>query len=153
MFSVTEIYDMAITLEKNGRQFYEEALSRVIDTQVKKLITFLRDQEIEHLEVFTKLKNQHLGKNPQRRVTPPGMKDFVDDIMSGRLLSWEDHPVISEDTSFQSILKAALEFEKDGLAFFQFMKEALDSPEDLAEIERILEQEHDHVEKLKSLKA
>jgi rubrerythrin len=152
MFSVTEIYDMAITLEKNGRRFYEEALSRVTDTEVKKLITFLRDQEVEHLEVFTKLKNQHLSKNPQRRAAPPGMEDFVQDIMSGRLFSWEDHPLISEDTPFQSILEAALEFEKDGLAFFQFMKEALDSPEDLAEMEQILEQEHDHVEKLKNLR-
>lgn len=152
MFSLTEIYDMAITLEKNGRQFYEEALSRVTDTQVKKLITFLRDQEMEHLEAFTKLKNQHSETNPQMRAAPPGMKDFVHDIMSGRLLSWEDHPVIAENTSFQNILEAALEFEKDGLAFFQFMKEALDTPEDLAEMERILEQEHDHVEKLKGLK-
>jgi rubrerythrin len=142
---------MAITLEKNGKKFYEEALNRVTDEQIKKLLAFLHDQEVRHLEVFTQFKNEHYEKNPQSKKTPPGMEDFVHDIMAGRLFSWEDHPIIEENTSFQSILQVALEFEKDGLTFFQFMKEALDSPEDLSEMERILEEEREHVEKLTSL--
>jgi rubrerythrin len=151
MFTLAEIYEMAITLEKNGKKFYEEALSRVTDERIKKLLGFLRDQEVRHLEFFTHLKNEHHKKNPQPRITPPGMNDFVQHIMAGRLFSWEEHPDIEEDTSFQSILEAALEFEKDGLTFFQFMKEALDSPEDLSEMEKILEEEREHVEKLSSL--
>jgi len=151
MFTVQEIYDIAITLEKNGIKFYEEALKRVADERVLELLTFLLEEERGHLETFTRYKEEHLLKGTKSQKAPPGMEDFLKNVMAGRMLSWEDRPSIEEGTSFKDIKEAAIEFETDGLIFFEFMRDMLDSDEDLTEMDRIIGEERKHVERLNNL--
>ena len=38
MFTLAEIFDIAMNLERNGQEFYEQSLKRVIDKKVKEMI-------------------------------------------------------------------------------------------------------------------
>lgn len=52
-YSVNEIIEMAVQIERNGYAFYNEAAKRKdLDDDSRKLITWLRDAELDHEKTF-----------------------------------------------------------------------------------------------------
>ncbi len=148
MFTLKDVLEIAVNLEKNGRKFYEEAMVRVKDPTVLDLLRQLRDQELHHLETFRRLRDLHVRDTNVRDVSPRGMEDFVRDSMSGRLLSWNEKPAIDGSQSYREILESALEFEQDSVTFFRFMSEMVDGGEEKRVVDLIIREELAHVERL-----
>ena len=48
MFTLNEIYDLAIQIEKNGEDYYREAEKKVSETSLKDQFLRLADQEAKH---------------------------------------------------------------------------------------------------------
>jgi rubrerythrin len=151
-FTLAEIFDIAMNLERNGQEFYEQSLKRVIDKKVKEFLIHLRDQEINHLHTFARLKEAHAADKKPAPKLPPEMTDLLQTSMTGHLLSWDERPDIDHNTTFAELLDAALEFERDSVLFFQFMRELVELPEEREIIDRIVEEENHHVEQLSRMK-
>ena len=47
-FNAGEVYKIAIQIEENGKQFYDESQKSIDSAEVKKLFAELAGQEIEH---------------------------------------------------------------------------------------------------------
>jgi rubrerythrin len=56
MFSIREIIDMAIQLEKNAETFYRAALAKMPTPSLEPVLVCLADEEREHAEWFERLK-------------------------------------------------------------------------------------------------
>lgn len=51
------IFDFAITMEKEGEQYYRELAAKVSGEGMQKILNMLADDEVKHYRVFEKMKN------------------------------------------------------------------------------------------------
>ena len=56
MFNADEVFRVAIQIEENGKNFYEQAQIKTNDEAVKNLFAFLAHEEVKHKEKFSRLK-------------------------------------------------------------------------------------------------
>ena len=58
VYSINEIIEMAVQIERNGYAFYNEATKRKdLDDKSHEFISWLRDQELEHEKKFLSLRD------------------------------------------------------------------------------------------------
>ncbi|MCB5257959.1 MAG: hypothetical protein LHW47_02285, partial [Candidatus Cloacimonetes bacterium] len=58
VYSINEIIEMAVQIERNGYAFYNEASKRKdLDDKSCEFISWLRDQELEHEKSFLALRD------------------------------------------------------------------------------------------------
>ena len=56
MFSVNEILDLAIRIEKNGENTYRRAMDEINESELTTLLEWMADEEVKHADFFSNLK-------------------------------------------------------------------------------------------------
>jgi rubrerythrin len=144
MFSAREIYDIAIRLEENGSRFYRAALSHVSDESLRDTLKWLADEEEGHRNRFVAMKNE----------VKPETDDLWADQMSTAILQGavEHHAFSLEETEFASVedetelLKVAIDFEQDGILFYEIIRSFITDSGTLGHIDEIIAEEQKHIE-------
>jgi rubrerythrin len=150
MFSVREIVDMAIQIEKNGEGYYREALRKTTDPSLESLLTFLADQESKHARWFEELK--------KRLKAPAGGGDLaeIDGIMLQRLVGEQrfslDDVDVSQLDDVKKLLEVSIELEKDTIVFYQMLQAFIDDPDTLEGLNEIIAEENSHIQMLSKYK-
>ncbi len=115
-FSAKEAIQMAIDLEKNGRQFYKEAEAKTQNESGKRIFKMLAEEEITHLRTFEKMLDEGdslsdwkkwLGDLPVTRQVPV----FSENVPAGT--------VTKERTDEIEALRLAMKQEREAIAFFE----------------------------------
>ena len=148
MFSVEEIFELAIRLEKNGEHYYRHFLDSLQDPEIKKIFSWLADQEVQHANFFNHLKQMHSERPSDFHETPDGV--LLQDYLGDRALSLDDVDLASL-TDPHRVLQAALEFENDTIVFFDMIKVFVTEKSALAQLEAIILEERRHIEILQNL--
>lgn len=134
--NVKEFIQMAIEFEKNSASFYHQILGYAQDAISEELISLLEAQEMEHVRILT----DYLQKEDN-----PGMIQFPPSIqlsMPG-LVSWE--------ITVQKVMEVAMERERlSKEIYLEAAKQVKGRFKEV--IEGLAAFEHEHEEKLKSLK-
>ena len=60
MFSVEEVLDLAIRLENNGERYYRHFQITTEDQEICRTLAWLADQEVQHAQLFSRLKQRHV---------------------------------------------------------------------------------------------
>ena len=63
MFTVNEILDIAIRLEKNGEAVYRQAMEKVTNPEIASTLAWMADEEVRHAERLAGLKNDTTGQS------------------------------------------------------------------------------------------
>ena len=58
MFTAHEILDMAIRLEENGESVYRDAAAQTTDPDIRALLLWMAEEEVEHARWFSDLKKK-----------------------------------------------------------------------------------------------
>ena len=58
MFTLSEIIDLAIRIEKNGENAYRKAQEEVSNPSLASMLQWLAEEEVEHVKWFTRLKEK-----------------------------------------------------------------------------------------------
>lgn len=151
MFTVRDIYDLAIRIEENGERFYRQAMGEVSSPRLKKLLQWNADEEVEHREFFRQKKNALQD--------PQDMEDELAEQMSGFVLrdAVSDHAFSLEEVDFSRIsderelIRKAIGFEQDSITFYEIIGSFITDPVTLEEIENIKEEEKKHITLLEDL--
>jgi rubrerythrin len=148
MFSLHEIYDLAIRIEKNGEKFYREARKRVSDEDLKSMLTRLADDEVKHEEFFRKKKDALVLKSED-----PEMEEEASTVLRGILGDQtfslkEANP--ADLKSVEDMIKLAIEFEKDTVLFYEMLSPLSTRKETLKGLEEIIQEEKRHIEILQA---
>lgn len=143
MFTIQEILDIAIRIEKNGEKFYREAMAKVSDDSVTALLEWLADAEVEHWQGFTKLK-QSLEADAGSRELEEMSGALLQDILGDQKFSLSDID-LSEVHGVERLLELAVEFENDTILFFEMISGLIDDSETLAWLETIIREERHHI--------
>lgn len=151
-FNAEEVFDMAITIEENGKKFYDEACKLIEDQTIKNLFKDLAQEEIKHRERFIELKKFIPKEVKGQTVYDPDneitlyLKMMADDHVF-RTSEGVTDKVASIQTT-EDALKLALQFEKDSIVFFLTMKDHTEDPKGKELIDLLVKEEQQHLRRI-----
>jgi rubrerythrin len=150
MFSLHEIYDLAIRIEKNGERFYRKATAHFPNEGLKSMLNRLAEDEVKHAEFFAR-KKETLRFKPE----DPEMEETASAILQGILGDQtfslkEANPADLENE--EELLNLAVEFEKDTILFYEMLTPLVTGRETLKGLEEIVQEEKRHIENLQGFR-
>ena len=150
MFSIREIIDIAIKIEKNGESFYRDALEKISNPELKPVLLFLADQEHEHAQWFEKLKRKTKKAGGEQKVAEIS-EAMLQNLIGDQRFSLGDAN-LSELNTVESLIELAIEVEKDTILFYQMLQAFIDDSDTLEGLNEIIAEENRHIEVLKEYK-
>jgi rubrerythrin len=148
-FNADEVFQIAIKIEENGAKFYRRASEKFPDQRMRKLLGDLADMENQHKLIFTTMRDHLTGKQKKAVVFDPEdqTKEYLLAMADGRVFDINADPdkYLTPDQTPQKILKTALGFEKDSIAFYTGIRDMV--PEELGrdKIETVIREEMYHI--------
>ena len=150
MFSVREIIDMAIQIERNGEGYYREALERISEPSLESLLLFLADQEREHAQWFEDLKDRvQVSTEAGEAAEVDG--EVLQGLVGSQRFSLDDVDVTELD-GVKRLLEVSIELEKDTILFYQMLQAFIDDPDTLEGLNEIIAEENSHIQMLSEYK-
>ena len=138
MFSVQDICDIAIQIEKNGEKVYRDAQKIAHDVKLRELLGWMADDEKRHIQWFL-----NLARNIQKTTKDPQIealgKSLLRDSIGNQTFSLTQKK-INQAVTIEQIIKQSIEFEKDTIIFYEMVSKFIDDEEIIAQIERIIEE-------------
>ena len=113
MFSIGEIFDMAIQIEKNGEKFYRDALEKISNPSLRSLLEWMADQEAEHQSWFSEKKETVRTKVDDVELEEMG-RTILQNILGDQTFSLKEAD-LSRMNNVEDLLRLAVEFENDSI--------------------------------------
>ena len=142
-FDSVEALKMARNLEIKGIRFYDDLLNKTMDTAAKEVLSYLREQEKEHLVIFERL---------LQREEPAALDDDEDSLFAS-----VDNGVFAQsgeeiaETDFDAALAVGVNIEKRSLAFYLEVMKYMEDEEGRNTLKKIINEEKKHWEELQRL--
>ena len=146
MFSVREIFDLAIRIEKNGEQFYQDAMIKTSNPYLKSLLEWLADQEVEHENWFLERKKMLETKGNDLELEEMG-SSILQGILGDQSFSLREAD-LSKIDSVEALIQLAVEFEKDSILFYEMIASLIVDDETSEKLNEIITEENRHIELL-----
>jgi rubrerythrin len=150
MFSITEIIEIAVQLEKNGEKVYREAIGKSKNTEMDDLLLRIAEEELEHIDWFLNLKNE-IEKSQDRPQVKEMDASLIDDLMGKQTFSLGDVD-FSRVKNSEHLIDIFIEFEKDTILFYEMLKTFLVDEKTIGHLEKIIQEESSHIEKFEDLR-
>lgn len=145
-FNADDILEMAEQIERNGARFYREAAAGVPDPKAKTFLVRLAEMEDEHERTYAYLRAQLLTPEHIPTVFDPEGEAML------YLRAMADTQVFFQETvdfrSMASILKTAIQNEKDSIAFYLGLKELVPESRGRQRIDEVIREEMSHIQLL-----
>lgn len=145
-----DVIDLAVQTETRGETFYRGAIAKADTQDAKALFTYLADEEVRHREVFEGLSAQIVFTE----VDSTTWEDAIGYIEAAvdREFFVSDAPIraIPVGDTVEEMIKQAIDFEKQTLLFFYGLRDLV-QPSNRLLIDRIIDEEKDHVRRLAAM--
>jgi rubrerythrin len=148
MFSIKEVFDMAIMLEKNGETTYRRAAKNMSASPLTDLLEWMAEEETRHAEWFLS-RQQKAVLVPLNPVAEEMGRELFNDLLNGRNFSLDDVD-FSRIEHISAMVETFIEFEKDTILFYQMLETFLQDEQTRKELEKIIDEEERHVESLRA---
>ena len=150
MFSILEIIDIAIQLEKNGEQVYRRAAGQVVDDELKRMLLWFADEEVRHEQYFISLKRE-VEENVGDHFDADMSRELIDRFIREQKFSLKDVD-FTRIADLEELLNIFIEFEEDTLRFYEILKPFVTDSTDAGKIDQIIAEEKSHISQLKEIK-
>lgn len=151
-FNAAEVFQIAVEIEENGRAFYEKALAKIDDAEVRAIFKDLAQQEVEHKRKFQELKAQLPPEAAQSTVYDPNNESalYLKMMADGHVFRTSDSvdAQIAKVRDAVDALRMAMEFEKDSVIFFLSMQDATEEEKGRRFIGLLVKEEQEHLRRL-----
>ena len=146
-FNADEVFEMAEQIERNGGKFYRAAAKKF--PEISKLLLELAAMEDKHLKTFSNMRADLSGTELEEPVfDPDGQAQMYLRVMAdGHVFDVKADPVeklANKDTP-EDVLKMAIGLERDSIAFYVGLKEAVSNKAGKDKVEDIIKEEMGHV--------
>lgn len=152
IFAGSEIVEIGIQIEKNGRDFYNIMANQSKNSKAKELYKYLEGEEEKHIVAFQKVLDSVQRYEPQEAY-PGEYFAYMNALASNYVFTQKDKG--KEIAKKMSSGKAAIDYgigaEKDSIIFYEGMKKVVPEYEHKV-IDEIIGQEQEHLRKLSELK-
>jgi rubrerythrin len=146
MFTVKEILDMAIRIEKNGEAVYRNAIEKVSNPALVSLLKWMADEEVNHAKWFFDLKQEI--ETPSKNPFMEDMnQELLNDIIGDQSFSLKEVD-FSQIENINDLIDIFIEFEKDSILFYEMLQMLVQDEDTLAQLKKIITEEYNHIEQL-----
>ncbi len=145
MFSVNEVIDIAVQLEKNGERFYRSGAELVFAGELRELLQWLAEEEVSHREHFLEMKAKFQGRDEDPIEQLGGA--ILQSAVSDHVLSLDEVDCTKIETE-ADLVDIAISFEKDGIAFYEILQSFMSDRDALRTVTEIINEEKKHVDLL-----
>lgn len=147
MFTLNDLFDIAIKMEENGRAVYLDALKQSGSREIKRLMQWMADEENCHKSWF---EDQKAGLSPGSRDLGVMLPGVIEEMMGHNTLSLSELN-FSEITTPVQMLETFIMFENDTIMFYQFLETFVESESVKAGLHKIIAEETAHVDKISAM--
>ncbi|MEM5787193.1 MAG: ferritin family protein [Syntrophobacteraceae bacterium] len=149
-FNAAEVYKIAITIEENGKRFYEESQKSIDVPEVKQLFAELAQQEVDHKHRFESLMAQIPPASSAPTVWDPEneLDKYIKMMADMHIFVGDITGQVTQVKDARSALKMAIEFEKDSVIFFLSLEDAMAGQKDQELIKTLVKEEQAHLRRL-----
>jgi rubrerythrin len=149
MFTSHDVLDIAIQLENNGEKTYRDAVRHASTGKLKDLLVWMANEEKNHARWFSNLKNR-LIKGEDHHLVAEMSRALVEDVIQGQAFSLEEIDFSTLDTP-KKMISTFIGFEGDTIAFYEFLKNFVEDPMVVRQLEQIITEENNHIAQLQDL--
>jgi len=151
IFKASELYQLAIRIEENGEKFYRKMAEKLENANMKKVFTYLADEEVKHKKTFEDMVSKVEKYEPPESY--PGeyfayLRAYADNIIFSQEKLEEE---MSKIKGAISAIDFAIQRELDSILYYLEMKNLVPESERNL-IDGIIEEERRHFVKLSGLK-
>ena len=150
MFAAEEILDMAIRIEQNGEAVYRNAIEKIANSELISLLEWMADEEVKHAEWFLELKAETATLVKSPFVQEMG-QEFINDILGEQSFSLKEVD-FSQIDRINDLIDILIEFEEDGILFYEMLQPFIQDQETLGKLDRIIAEEKHHIEQLREFR-
>ena len=152
IFSASEVVQIGIQIEKNGKDFYEALTAGSGNPKARDTFTFLAGEEEKHIKVFEGILDKTEEYVPPESY-PGELLVYMKELAAGYIFTREGKGkiVASGVKNDKEATDIAIGFEKDSIIFYEGMKNMVPAYEGKVVDELIL-QEESHLVKLAELR-
>jgi len=139
-YSLSEVFRIAESIERSGHDFYTRAANQVEAPAVRQVLLDLAVKEDKHLRTFADMRQQFCARSDVHWVDPDGQAQaYLDGIATSHVFHLDaDIPeLLAALHSPESVLRLAINFERDTVAYFTALKNA------------VIQEELDHIRELR----
>jgi len=149
LFSANELLDLAIKLEKNGEAVYRDAIEKISNPELVRLLEWMADEEVKHVNWFIemKLKLDQGGVNPFMEKMS---RELFSDLLGDKNFSLKDVNFASV-SDIDELIDIFIEYEKDSIRFYQVLEPFVEDPVSLESLKKIIDEENCHIKRLLEL--
>jgi len=143
------VFEMAIVMEKTGKNFYEALALGSDDGAVREFCRRTAGQEAAHMSAFQQMRNQW-AETIRAKPPRPELSEALASLVKGRI---QPDPTavhkVAIGGNLTDALNMAVKMEQDAVAFYQEMSARL--PDSASAIQQIVDEEKKHLVGLKML--
>jgi len=152
IFAGSEIVEIGIQIEKNGRDFYNVLLKQSKDIKARELFKFLAQEEERHIKSFQDI----LKKAVRYEVQGMSADDYfayMNSLASEHVFTKADagESVAKSIKSDKEAIDKAIGFEKDSIIFYEGVKKVVPA-DDKKTVDALIYQEQSHLRQLTDMK-
>lgn len=152
IFAGSEIVELGIQIEKNGRDFYNALVEQLKNQKAKETFKYLAGEEEKHIAVFQNiLDSVHKYEPPE---TYPGEYfAYMNALARDYVFTQKDkgREIAKNVKGDKEAISLGIGFEKDSIIFYVGMKKVV--PEyDHKIVDKLITQEQDHLRQMSELK-
>ena len=151
MFTLSDVRNIAVQIEKNGEETYRRVAAQVKDLELAQLFTWMAEEEKRHGELFAAMIDDRQFTAEQAELEAVG-RSLLQDIVRSQTFSLEEEQ-LKRTTNLEALLAQSVAFENDTIDFYEFLAGFLDDPKAIQQLATIIEQEREHVRHLEEMRA
>ncbi len=148
IFSASEIAEVGIQIEKNGRDFYEILVKQSKSKKAQGVFQYLKEQEQEHIVVFQKILDT-VNKYEPKEAYPQEYFAYMNALASNYVFTQKDkgRQAASDLKTDKDAIELGIWFEKESILFYEGMKIVVPGY-DHKVLEGLIVQEQGHLTRL-----
>lgn len=152
IFAGSEIVELGIQIEKNGRDFYNALVEQLKNQKAKETFKYLAGEEEKHIAVFQNiLDSVHKYEPPESY--PGEYFAYMNALARDYVFTQKDkgREIAKNVKGDKEAISLGIGFEKDSIIFYVGMKKVV--PEyDHKIVDRLITQEQDHLRQMSEIK-
>ncbi len=153
IFAGSEIVELGIQIEKNGRDFYNSLAGKSKKPGAQEIFKYLAGEEQKHIAAFQKILGSQEKYEPAEAY-PGEYFAYMNALASGYIFTQKDkgHEVAKKRKTDKEAVDMGIGFERDSIIFYEGMKKTVPDY-DQKLVDGLIAQEQAHLMQLMDLKS
>jgi rubrerythrin len=147
MFTIGDIRNIAIQIERNGEETYRKASQAAKDPKVAEVLSWMAEEEMRHAKWFSTLQSSKQLTPEQQEMESVGRTLLQEMVKGNNFLLDEDE--LKNAKTVEEVIARSKMFEQDTILFYEFLLGFLDDQEAVDQLKKIINEEWNHIKQLK----